>query len=124
MNPAVRTAPRILVVEDETLIAMLIEDLLRDLGFEVAGPVARVGAALALIEREAIDGALLDVNLGTERSYPVADTLSALQRPFVFTTGYGEAGLDPAYRGCPVLKKPVTRESLAQAMTAHLSPAR
>lgn len=124
MTAHTRTASRILVVEDESLIAMLIEDLLLDLGYEVVGPVARVERALDLIEREAIDGALLDVNLGVERSYPIADALSARNCPFVFTTGYGEAGLAPAHCGRPVLRKPLTRDGLEEALATHVDAQR
>ena len=115
MNASSR--PRILVVEDETIVAMLLEDILDELGYAVVGPVARVQPALALLEQEEVDFALLDVNLVGERSYPIADALAERGKPYVFVTGYGLAGLDEAYRDRPVLQKPFTRERLEQALT-------
>ena len=98
---------RLLVVEDEALVAMLIEDILLDLDCVVIGPVGTVAQALALLHHEEIDGALLDVNLGGgERSYPVADALAARNVPFVFVTGYGEAGVEGRYAPVTVLQKP------------------
>jgi CheY-like chemotaxis protein len=107
---------RILIVEDETIVAMMLEDIVDGLGYAVVGPVARVAPALALIETEDIDGALLDVNLDGERSYPIADALSERGRPYIFVTGYGLAGLDEAYRDRPVVQKPFTRDRLEHAL--------
>jgi CheY-like chemotaxis protein len=116
----VRSSPlaglRLLVVEDEALVAMLIEDLLRDLGCTVVGPVGSVARALALLRREAIDGALLDVNLGKERSYPVADALAARGVPFVFLTGYAE--IDGSHAAACVLQKPLAAAALARTLAA------
>lgn len=99
---------RCLVVEDEFLVAMLLEDTLRDLGFEVLGPVATCAAALALVRSAsgALDAAVLDVNLGGERVYPVADALRERGVPFVFLTGYAEAELDGRFANVPVVQKP------------------
>jgi CheY-like chemotaxis protein len=112
---------RILVVEDESIVAMLLEDILDDLGFAVVGPVARVEPALALLDQEEVDFALLDVNLVGERSYPIADALTERGKPYVFVTGYGLAGLDEAYRDRPVLQKPFTRERLEQALAQWIA---
>jgi CheY-like chemotaxis protein len=97
---------RILVVEDEMFVAMLVEDLLADLGCQVIGPAASVAQALKLLDGAALDGALLDVNLGHEKVYPVAEALRQTHVPYVFVTGYGVAGLDQAYRNDPTIQKP------------------
>lgn len=97
---------RILVVEDDYLIA---DDLRRDLaacGAEVWGPVPDVTGALRLLGREAPDLAALDVNLGGAMAYPVADRLRALGVPFLFSTGYDAAFIDEAYREVPLCQKP------------------
>lgn len=96
---------RILVVEDEPLVAMLIEDLLLELGCTVVGPAATVAQALALADTSP-DAALLDVNLGAEQSYPVADRLAADGVPFAFVTGYGRHGLTGPHAERPTIPKP------------------
>jgi len=97
---------RILVVEDEALVAMLVEDALEDAGFGVIGPVRSVAQALEVLEAERPDAAVLDLNLAGENSVSVADALVALGIPFVVATGYGAAGLPAGHRGVPVLPKP------------------
>ncbi len=120
MQPDNTSPGRILVVEDETMVAMLIEDILDELGYTTVGPVARVAEALQILDSEAVDGALLDVNLLGETSYGIADALAQRGCPFIFTTGYGEAGLEDAYRERPVLQKPFTRDRLAEALATHI----
>jgi CheY-like chemotaxis protein len=111
--------PLILIVEDEALVAMLIEDTVGDLGCRVAGPVANVADGLAILEREVVDGAILDVNLGgRELVYPLAEALSARGIPFVFVTGYGAEGLDPRFSSTPVLQKPFHPATL-EKMVLH-----
>jgi CheY-like chemotaxis protein len=111
------TAPlRILVVEDEMTIALLIEDMLADLGHEVAGLAMRLPQALRLAEDGDIDFALLDVNLDGLMSFPVADVLARRGVPFVFASGYGSAGLEPAWRERPVLRKPFALNDLRAAI--------
>ena len=90
---------RILIVEDEPFITLALEAMLLELGFGVAGSAAQVSAALELIGRERIDGAILDVNLGSQRIDPVADILAARRCPFFFTTGYGISGTPRPARG-------------------------
>lgn len=110
---------RILLVEDEAMIAMLVEDMLLDGGAEVVGPAGGVKAALAAIDQNAdIDGALLDVNLGGEQSFEVADALAARNIPFVFVTGYGGAGVRDRYPNAPTLQKPFVTSDLERALTA------
>jgi CheY-like chemotaxis protein len=97
---------RILIVEDEALVSMVIEEALRDLGCDIVGPVGTLDQALALARTEPLDGALLDVNLGGEPVYPVADALSSRGIPFAFVTGYGEGGIIARYATAPALVKP------------------
>lgn len=103
---------RALLIEDEMLVAMLIEDALVEAGCEVVGPISRVADALRALDETAIDFALLDVNLGGEMSYPIADVLAARKVPFTFITGYG--ALDPAYSKFPCLNKPFQSSALEQ----------
>lgn len=107
---------RILIVEDEMLVAMNIEDMLLDLGHEVAGIAGRLAPALALAGEAAIDLAILDVNLAGEPSFPVAAMLATRGIPFLFATGYGRAGIVETYRDRPVLQKPFRAEALAGAV--------
>jgi CheY-like chemotaxis protein len=108
----------VLVVEDEMLVAMNIEDMLLDLGHEVAGLASRLGPALALIEEAEFDAAMLDVNLAGETSFPVADRLIERGIPFLFATGYGLHGIQEAYRAYPVLQKPFRSADLRRALEA------
>ena len=112
--------PRILIAEDEPLIALTVEDMLDELGYEVAGTVARLDEALAFVQRETIDCALLDVNLGKDRIDPVADLLASKDCPFVFTTGEGRAGVPPAHAGRPCVSKPFRMEDIENALAAAL----
>jgi CheY-like chemotaxis protein len=107
---------RVLVVEDEAAISLLLEDMLLDFGCEVIGPAARLSAALDAVEREAVDLAILDVNVAGEPIYPVAETLARKGVPFVFSTGYGSAGIKDAYRDRPVLQKPFAQHDLQQKL--------
>jgi len=110
---------RLFIVEDEALIAMMIEDLLIDLGCALVGQAGTLRQALSSIEDVAVkaDGAILDVNLGGgQDSYPFADALLQAGVPFVFTTGYAPDFLEPRFRQLPILPKPVQRETLAAAL--------
>jgi len=104
----------LLVVEDEYLIAADLASSLESLGVEVVGPAASVEEALSLIEnsRNRLDGAVLDINLGDERVYPVAEALRARDVPFVFTTGYDAIAVPPAYASSPRCEKPVDKTQL------------
>jgi CheY-like chemotaxis protein len=95
---------RILVVEDEPLVAMLLEDMLLDLGYEVVGPALRLEKAIEMAETLAFDAAILDVNLGDSRSYCIAKRLGARGIPYAFATGYGSSGLEED--AAPVVHKP------------------
>ena len=108
---------RILVVEDEMMIAMLVEDMLLELGCTVVGPVHALAEALELARTEpGLDAALLDVNLAGQPVFPVADALREKGVPAIFSTGYGDAGLRDIDRGSPVLQKPFRAGDLARAL--------
>jgi PAS domain S-box-containing protein len=108
---------RVLLVEDETLIAMMMEGLLRDLDLEVVGPFGTVSDALEAVRHEAIDAALLDVNLGGEMAYPIARLLEAKKVPFVFMTGYGSETIAMPFANVRVFQKPLERELLRDLFT-------
>jgi len=100
------TGRHILVVEDEIMVLMTIEGMLVDVGCNSIKTAATVGQALALIETQVFDAALLDVNLNGTASYPVADALEAGGVSFAFATGYNSHSLRAPYSGRPVLRKP------------------
>lgn len=110
------SALKVLVVEDEALVSMLVEDMLSDLGCVVVGPAAEIEEALRLANSADIDAALLDVNLGGRPIFPVADALKARGVPFAFASGYGEAGLSEAHRGALVLQKPFREADLRRVL--------
>jgi CheY-like chemotaxis protein len=114
---------RVLVVEDEAAISMLLEDMLIDFGCEIVGPAARLNVALEMAKGGAFDVAILDVNLAGESIYPVADVLAERRRPFVFSTGYGGAGIKDPYRDRPVVQKPFSQQDLRRTMLAALAEA-
>ncbi|MBS0332134.1 MAG: response regulator [Proteobacteria bacterium] len=107
---------RVLVVEDEMMVSMLIEDMLGDLGCTVVGPASRLEEAVELVGSAKIDCAVLDVNLGGQPIFPVADLLREKGAPFAFATGYGDAGLRDVDRGTPVLQKPFREGDLARVL--------
>jgi CheY-like chemotaxis protein len=108
---------RLLVLEDEMMVLLLVEDMLTDLGCTVVGPASSVAAALQLVAAEAIDAALLDVNLGHgESGYPVAEQLAARGIPFAFVTGYGADVLPDRFRGRPTLQKPFQMAALRRVV--------
>jgi DNA-binding response OmpR family regulator len=107
---------RVLVVEDEAFIAMMISDMLTDLGHEPVGPAMRLDEGLDAARRESIDAAVLDVNLGEAKSFPIADVLRGRRVPFVFATGYGVQGVSEAYKNIRTLEKPFAVDELACAL--------
>lgn len=117
-EPASIARNRILVVEDEAIVAMLLEDMLAELGYEVVGPVTRLDRALELARNAAIGAAVLDLNLNGEDTYPVADALSARAIPFIFATGYGVKEVAERFRGTPLTQKPFHRDDLERALNA------
>jgi CheY-like chemotaxis protein len=114
---------RIFVVEDEFLIRMLLEDMLTDLGYALAGVAGRIDEAIEIAKTVECDLAILDVNLDGQEVFPVADLLSERGMPFIFVTGYGGRGLPDPYGNHPVLQKPFQMEELNSTL-ARLLPAR
>ena len=115
--------PRLLVVEDEYLIRMLLEDMLAELGYDVAAAVGTMAEASELAAHGDFNAAILDVNLDGEKIYPVADILAARGLPYVFVTGYGERSLPEPYRNRPALQKPFQAEQLKAALAGLLAGA-
>ena len=110
---------QILIVEDEPLIAMMLEDFLEVLDKTSAGTVDTVAGALARVESGGIDAAILDVNLrGGEKSTPIAEALAARDIPFIFATGGSDDSVDARFRDRPVLQKPFTMDGVAKALAA------
>ena len=115
---------RILVVEDELILALTIETILHEQGHKVVGPVARASEALHLIEAEKIDAALLDVRLRHgDVVYPAADALGERGIPFAFMTAYATEGIDPRYAEHDVLHKPFTDRDVQRALRGMLQQA-
>lgn len=113
---------RILVVEDEPIVAMAIEDLLGDLGAHIVGPAASVAAAFDALSAHPVDAAILDINLGAELSNSIAAHLRRSGTPFIFATGYGK--IDSADGGDePVVEKPYRAEAIAAALTQAMAGA-
>ena len=112
---------RILVVEDEMLIAGQIESLLDKHGCSIIGPAPRLDAALALARAELLDAAILDVNLSGSPSDPVADVLSKRGIPFVVLTGYADSALSVEFRAAPVVSKPFEEETLMKILALEIS---
>lgn len=110
---------RIMIVEDMLLVADVIAELLANCGCDVVGPAARLPKGIALAREERLDGALLDMNLAGEYSFPIAEVLRARDIPFIFLTGYGDAAMPPEYRSAPRLAKPFHDDELVRLATAH-----
>lgn len=107
---------RILVVEDDPIVAIMLGDMLHELGCSILGPTGVVAAALKLIGSVPIDGAVLDWNLGRADVSPVAEELLRRGTPFVFSTGYGTAEASARFDGIPILAKPCDVKALTQAL--------
>lgn len=114
---------RVVIVEDEGMVAMLLEDMLSDLGHEVVAIVGRLDQAAQLVSEIAADVVIMDVNLNGEQTYPLASILASRGIPFIFATGYGSAGLNEAWRGRPVLQKPFQARDLDRAVREVLGAA-
>jgi DNA-binding response OmpR family regulator len=123
-EPVDLTGLRVLVLEDSFLVADMIADVLRSRGCEVIGPLARVSRALAVAESAPLDGALLDVNLGGELCFPVADALQRRGIPFVFLTGYDDSAIFPeSLRNARRLSKPVDDDGLPRVVAEEFGNA-
>ena len=115
------TGKDILLVEDETMISFLLEDMLLELGAATIRHAASIDQALAFVAERLPDLAVLDVNVAGRLIYPLAERLSAANVPFAFITGYGRGGLVPPWEDRPVIQKPFTQASLAQVLGKALS---
>lgn len=113
----VRRARRVLVVEDEVIVGMLVEDMLQELGYEVVALSTHLDQAIELARSSNIDFAMLDLNLNSQLSYAVADVLRLRGLPFIFATGYGAKILVPPYAGTPTLQKPFHLDDLRRVLT-------
>jgi CheY-like chemotaxis protein len=123
MSDPSRAVPRLLVVEDEYLIRMLLEDMLAELGYDVAAAVGTLAEASELAAHGDFSAAILDVNLDGQEVYPVAEILAKRGLPFVFVTGYGERSLTEPYSDRPALQKPFQAAQLKAALDGLLAGA-
>ncbi len=117
-SPAAANARRVLLVEDEAIVGMMMTDFLTKLGFEVVGPFGTVSDAIGAIDRERFQAAVLDVNLRGEMIYGLADELTERGIPLVFVTGYGAETIDARFSNVPVLQKPVDNVALRRVLNA------
>ena len=109
---------KILVVEDEALVAMLIQDMLEEIGCRVMGVASRLSQAVEQAKSLAIDAAVIDVNLNGQTTSPIAEELVRRGVPFLFATGYGADSLPAPFRRMPILGKPFQQNELAEALHA------
>ena len=114
---------RVLIVEDEALVAMLLEDMLEDMGCKLVGSASTVAQAQEAARSAEIDVAILDMNLGGEPVLPVAEILAGRGKPFIFATGYGESGVPEAWRDRPTLQKPFSMNDVEAALKSVISGA-
>jgi len=121
MTDSTTAIARVLVVEDEYLIRMLVEDMLADLGYEIAAAVGTIAEASEFAANGEFNVAILDVNLDGQQIFPVADILANRGLPFIFVSGYGEDSLPAPYRGRPALQKPFQAEQLESALAGLLA---
>ncbi|MFC3079835.1 response regulator [Phenylobacterium terrae] len=112
---------RVLVVEDEGPVAMLIEDMLEDLGCTVVGSAASVEAAMRLVDAGGYDVALLDVNIAGGSVLPVAEALRRRGAPYAIASGYGPAGVPDSLRGAPIIQKPFRSADLEAVLGQALA---
>jgi CheY-like chemotaxis protein len=118
ITPLLLAGKRVLIVEDEYAVALMIEDFLIEFGCTPVGPCGTVARALDAVAAETFDVALLDVNLDGEMVYPVADALAERHIPFLFVSAYGEAAIPPGHTDWKVCAKPFTGNDLAAMLSA------
>jgi len=112
---------RVLIVEDEAAISILMEDMLVDLGIEIVGPASRLEPALRLAREADVDATILDINIGGIQSYPVADVLRGRGIPVIFATGYGASVLPERFKGCQILHKPFDQHRFSETLRTALA---
>jgi CheY-like chemotaxis protein len=112
---------RVLVIEDESMVMMLLQDMLEDIGCVVVGSASRLQEAIEKARTLAFDVAILDVNLDGERTFPIAEVLAERGVRFAFATGYGVASMPPGFNGRPVLQKPFQQQELERVLRAALA---
>jgi CheY-like chemotaxis protein len=112
---APRTARRVLLVEDEAIVAMMLEDMLAGMGYQPEGPAMSVASAMGFLDAGGIDAAILDINVGGGSSEAIADRLRALGLPFAFATGYAAAP-SGRFEGTPLLQKPYSEDELKRVL--------
>ena len=115
--------PRVLLVEDEALVGIMVQECLAECGFQTIGPVCTISDAMKVAKNDEFDAAILDINLGDGLIYQVADVLAARGVPFAFVTGYDADSVDSRFRDVPVLQKPVERETLQKLFARTPDPA-
>jgi CheY-like chemotaxis protein len=114
-------AGKVLIVEDEMLIAMMLQDMVADAGLEVEGVANSLTAGIELARRADFDLAILDINLNGEEVYPVAEILRKRGIPFIFSTGYGAGGVRSGFDGAPQVMKPFQQDLLMDALKTALA---
>lgn len=117
-EPTAAAGRRVLVVEDEPMIRLLLDDMLTDLGYTMAAEAGRLEEALAVAKDGEFDVAILDVNLNGQPISPVVDVLTARGVPFVFVSGYAKRGIPEEHSAIPLLQKPFQADGLARALAA------
>lgn len=117
-----RSMASVLLVEDETLLRMMIADMLTELGHEVAGEAGDLGSGLTMAMSAECDAAILDLQLGRDSSAAIAEALQVRGIPFVFASGYGADGVPEQFKGRPILQKPFLLDALDRCMRTLLGP--
>ena len=115
--------PRLLLVEDELVVGLFMQDLLKAIGYRPTDPIGRLSEAISAATNERFEGAILDMNLNGEIVYPLAELLIEQRVPFLFVTGYAPRSLDPRFTQVPVLQKPIVQDELAGALDLVLGGA-
>lgn len=110
-------APRVIIVEDESVIAFMLEMILQDLGCEVVAIAGNVQQAIDVVQQSEFDYAFLDINLNGQKAHVLPSLLTTRQKAFAFVTGYGAQGVLPAYTGAPVVAKPFNKAAVSRALS-------
>ena len=124
MNGSPASSCSVLIVEDETLLRMMMTEMLEELGHRVAAEAARLEQAMPLAQSADFDLAVLDVNIAGQLITPVAELIAARRRPIIFATGYGAAAVPENFRTAPVLQKPFRIADLERAVRSALNTPR